>query len=86
MMIVSSSYIQDGAVCFFLLPSGPYTLTRVTQRPGQPAIAATINLPRRAGYKLRREPDLLPAAKALYESLLKKRNRRVFECKTVRAG
>lgn len=59
MMIVSQSYIQDGAVCFFLLPYGPSTLTRVTQRPGLPAITETINLPRRASYKLRREPDLL---------------------------
>lgn len=86
MMIVSRSYVQDGALCFFLLPYGSYTLTRVTQCPGQPAIAETINLPRQAGYKLRREPDLLPAARALYEALLKKRKRRVFDSKTVRAG
>jgi len=85
-MIVSSSYIQDGSVCFFLLPYSAHTLTRVTLRPGEPAIAETVNLPRRKGYKLRREPDLLPAAKALYESLRQQRDRRVFSSKTVRAG
>lgn len=81
MMTVSRSYHRDSAVCFFLLPHHLRTLTRVTYFDCEP-IAETINLPPRAGYKLRREPDLLAAATALFESLM--HYRRVYLSKGVR--
>ncbi|MCG9124868.1 hypothetical protein LH460_09305 [Laribacter hongkongensis] len=81
MMTVSRSYLRDMSVCFFLLPHNGRTLTRVTYYGNQPA-AETINLPRRAATELRRQPDLLTAAKALFESLM--HERRVYLAKAVR--
>lgn len=81
MMTISRSYLRDSAVCLFLLPHHLRTLTRVTYYGGEPT-AETINLPPRAGYKLRRQPDLLTAATALFESLM--HERKVYLGKTVR--
>lgn len=81
MMTISRSYLRDSAVCFFLLPHHLRTLTRVTYFDSEPT-AETINLPPGAGYKLRRQPDLLNAATVLFESLMHKRM--VYLGKTVR--
>lgn len=81
MMTVSRNYLQGTSVCFFLLPHHGRTLTRVTYYGAEPT-AETINLPRGAAAELRRQPDLLTAAAALFESLM--HERKVYLGKTVR--